>query len=124
MARTSRALIATWLVEPIVIRSPQARASAAAVAIRTTHVALPNARASAEASTTPAITPTLRSTPLVRDWLRLGCTTNIAAMAANTGAGPSGNSAPAPIQARVVAGAGFPICDSEDGRGGTEGGSR
>lgn len=55
------------------------------------------------ASTTPATTPALRSTPFVRDWLRLGCTTSIAAIAAKTGGGPSGISRSETTHARIVA---------------------
>ena len=56
---------------------------------RTTQVALPNSAPATKASRTPKITPTLRSTPLMSDWLTLGCTTRSAAIVAKIGAGCS-----------------------------------
>ena len=58
---------------------------------------------------TPAMTPTLRSIARVRDWLRLGCTTSSAAMAAKTGGVP-GKRMPAMSQAVPVATADLTTC--------------
>lgn len=106
-ARTRRALIATWFAEPVVIRRAQDRTSADVTAMSTTQDAVPKAIARRVASTTPAITPTLRSMPLVKDCWRLGCTTSMAAIAAKTGGGPSATTAPARTQASIVARAVF-----------------
>src|SRR5690606_40467243 len=81
--------MATWLEVPVVMRSSHATASAAATAPSTTQVLCPKTRASTEAMTTPATTPTERSIALVIDWLRLGCTTSSAAIAAKTGSASS-----------------------------------
>src|SRR5690606_7926313 len=91
------------------MRNSHATARAATTASSTTHVACPNTSERADAITTPATTPTERSTAFAIDWLRLGCTTRSAAIAAKTGSGP-GTAQPASSQATIVATADFATC--------------
>src|SRR5690606_17973683 len=96
--------IATWFAVAEVILSAHEMTSAATIASSTTHDAPPSSSTTTVAIATPAITPTLRSTAFVSDWFTLGCTTRSAAIAANTGGGPS-KSHPARSHATTVASA-------------------
>jgi len=112
-ASTSIALIAIWFAVPGVARNAHATSSAHVTARATAQNPDPSSSPIADATMTPAMTPTVRSTPRPNDWLMLGCTVSSAAIAANTGGGPS-TSHPAISQAAPVATADLTTCSSED----------
>ncbi len=85
MASTSIALIGICVLDPGVSRKTQPTSTATTTASRTTPLDVPSARPSPSASSTPVITPRLRSTALPKVWLMLGCTTSSAAIVAKMG---------------------------------------
>jgi hypothetical protein len=85
MASTSIALMGICVLDPGVSRKTQPTSTATTTAVRTTPLDVPSARPRTSASSTPVITPRLRSTAFPKVWLMLGCTTRSAAMVAKMG---------------------------------------